>query len=101
LLQDRDVRFSIFPEREEILVSRECDTGRIGIEQHIEVVSMETPNKANPKQTSGEAEADIESAHQILKALQEKIGEHPEIGAAITKLEMALNDLAVQTGGAL
>jgi hypothetical protein len=36
-----------------------------------------------------------------LKALQEKIGEHPEIGAAITKLEMALNDLAIQTGGLL
>jgi hypothetical protein len=25
----------------------------------------------------------------------------PEIGAAITKLEMALNDLAIQTGGLL
>ena len=44
-----------------------------------------------------EAEAHVRSAHQILKALQEKIGEHPEIGAAITKLEMALNVLAVQT----
>lgn len=33
------------------------------------------------KQTSGEAEAHIKSAHQILKALQEEIGEHPEIGA--------------------
>ena len=44
---------------------------------------------------------DIASAHQILKSLQEKIGEHPEIGAAITKLEMALNDLAIQTGGLL
>jgi hypothetical protein len=33
--------------------------------------------------------------------LPEKIGEHPEIGAAITKLEMALNDLAIQTGGLL
>jgi hypothetical protein len=29
------------------------------------------------------------------------IGEHPELGAAITKLEMALNTLAVQTGGLL
>jgi len=36
-----------------------------------------------------------------LKALQEKIGEHPKNEAAITKLEMALNDLAVQTGGLL
>jgi hypothetical protein len=29
------------------------------------------------------------------------MGEHPEIGTAITKLEMALNDLAVRTGGLL
>ena len=54
-------------------------------------------SRANP----AEAEAHIKSAHQILKALQEKMGEHPEIGTAITKLEMALNDLAVRTGGLL
>ena len=35
------------------------------------------------------------------KPYKRKIGEHPEIGAAITKLEMALNDLAIQTGGLL
>jgi len=34
-------------------------------------------------------------------ALQAKIGQHPEIGQAVTKLEMALNVLAVQTGGLL
>ena len=62
---------------------------------------METPNKSNPGQTSTEPEAHIRSAQQILKALQNKIGEHPEIGAAITKLEMALNVLAVETGGML
>ncbi len=62
---------------------------------------METPNERNPKSNPSDAEAHIRNAHQILKALQEKIGEHPEIGAAITKLEMALNDLAVQTGGLL
>jgi len=62
---------------------------------------MGTPNERNPEQNSAEAEAHIKSAHQILKALQEKIGEHPEIGAAITKLEMALNVLEVQTGGML
>lgn len=60
---------------------------------------METPNKSNPDQKTNEAEDHVKNAHQILKALQKKIGEHPEIGAAITKLEMALNDLAVQTGG--
>jgi len=62
---------------------------------------METPNKANPDDKATDAETHIRSAHRILKALQEKIGEHPEIGAAITKLEMALNDLAIQTGGLL
>jgi hypothetical protein len=62
---------------------------------------METPNENNPKPNPSQAEAHIKNAHQILKALQEKIGKHPEIGAAITKLEMALNDLAIQTGGLL
>ncbi|MGA2019223.1 MAG: hypothetical protein ABSH02_01440 [Candidatus Sulfotelmatobacter sp.] len=62
---------------------------------------METPSERNPESKPAEAEAHIKSAHQILKALQEKIGVHPEIGAAITKLEMALNVLAIKTGGML
>jgi hypothetical protein len=62
---------------------------------------MPTSNDNSPEQNSSKAEAHIASAQQILKTLQEKIGEHPEIGAAITKLEMALNDLAVRTGGLL
>ena len=40
-------------------------------------------------------------AHRLLKALQDKIGEHPEIGQAVNKLEMALAILEVQTGGML
>jgi hypothetical protein len=62
---------------------------------------METPTERNPEQNLTEAEAHVASAHRILKALQEKIGPHPEIGAAITKLEMALNVLAIKTGGLL
>jgi hypothetical protein len=54
-----------------------------------------------PQVESRRCRGDIRSAHEILKALQEKIGEHPEIGAAITKLEMALNVLAVNTAGIL
>lgn len=61
---------------------------------------METNSEPNP-QRNPRAEAHIKSAQDILRAFQEKIGEHPEIGAAITKLEMALNDLAIQTGGLL
>jgi hypothetical protein len=62
---------------------------------------METPNERNPQSNPAEAEAHIKSAHLILRTLQEKIGVHPEIGAAITKLEMALNVLAIKTGGVL
>jgi hypothetical protein len=62
---------------------------------------MKTNNERKPEQNTAQAAAHVASAHQILKALQEKIGEHPELGAAITRLEMALNILAVQTGGML
>ena len=62
---------------------------------------MDAQNKDNPEQDRTQAAAQVESAHQILKTLQEKIGKHPELGAAITKLEMALNILAVKTGGIL
>jgi hypothetical protein len=63
--------------------------------------AMETPNEHNRESVPAEAAKHIKSAHQILETLQQKIGKHPEIGAAITKLEMALNVLAVQTGGLL
>jgi hypothetical protein len=50
---------------------------------------------------TAQAATHIASAHQILKALQEEIGEYPELGAAILKLEMALNILTIKTGGLL
>jgi len=62
---------------------------------------MDIPSKIKPEQESNQAAAHIASAHQILKTLEEKVGDHPELGAAIIKLEMALNILAVQTGGML
>jgi len=62
---------------------------------------METPSTGNEPKEHGQAVEYITSAHQILKALHEEVGRHPEIGAAITKLEMALNLLAVKTGGLL
>ncbi|MGB9074780.1 MAG: hypothetical protein WCC22_19240 [Terriglobales bacterium] len=62
---------------------------------------MPTPSKPKPEQNPVQAAEHVASAHQILKELQKKIGNHPEIGEAITKLEMALNDLAIQTGGML
>jgi hypothetical protein len=62
---------------------------------------METPSERKPERDSAQAAVHISSAHQILQALEEKIGTHPEIGAAITKLEMALNILSIKTGGML
>ncbi len=43
----------------------------------------------------------VSEAQELLKALESRIGEHPEIGQAIHKLEMALAVLGVQTGGML
>jgi len=43
----------------------------------------------------------LSGAHQLLTALQKRIGEHPELAEAILKLETALNILAAKTGGML
>jgi hypothetical protein len=48
---------------------------------------------------SRQAAEHVAGAHDLLKALRDKIGEHPEIGQAINKLEMALAILEVKTGG--
>ena len=62
---------------------------------------MPAPTKPQPEQNSTQAAEHVASAHQILKELQKKVGNHPELGEAITKLEMALSTLAVKTGGML
>jgi hypothetical protein len=43
----------------------------------------------------------ISHAYELLKKLNEKFGleKHPELQEAITRLELALNDLTVNTGG--
>jgi hypothetical protein len=62
---------------------------------------MPIPTEGKPEQDPAHAAEHVASAHQILKELQKKVGNHPELGEAITKLEMALNILAIQTGGLL
>jgi hypothetical protein len=66
-----------------------------------ERVTMPKPSEPKPKQDPVQAAKHVASAHQILKDLQQRVGDHPELGEAITKLEMALNNLAIQTGGLL
>ena len=43
----------------------------------------------------------IAEAHKLLKTLRQRLGEHPELDEAITKLEMVLSALTLQTGGLL
>jgi hypothetical protein len=63
---------------------------------------MPTPTDPKPAaQDPNQAAEHVASARKILQELQKTVGTHPELGEAITKLEMALNILAVQTGGLL
>jgi len=63
---------------------------------------METQGQTKPNENREQTPAEhVAAAHRLLQALREKVGEHPELGEAITRLEMALNILAVQTGGML
>ncbi len=62
---------------------------------------MENESARNSEQGPAQAAEHITNAHQILQVLQEKIGQHPELAAAILKLEMALNILTIETRGLL
>jgi hypothetical protein len=55
------------------------------------------PSIPNPN----EAVVHISGAKKLLQELQQKTGSHPELGEAITKLELALNVLGINTGGLL
>ena len=66
-----------------------------------EVPSMQTQDKPQPDLDSRQAAEHVAGAQRLLKVLQDRIGEHPEIGQAVNKLEMALAILEVQTGGML
>lgn len=62
---------------------------------------MQSQNDAKPRSGSGEAAEQVAGAHALLKVLEAKIGQHPEIGQAIHKLETALNILGLETGAML
>ncbi len=62
---------------------------------------MTTQGESKPESGQQNAADHVAAAYLLLKALQEKVGEHPEIGQAIYKLEEALAILGVQTGGML
>lgn len=62
---------------------------------------METQTPATTATTQEQAMEHVASAHSLLKAIEHEAAKHPEIAQAIVKLEMALNTLAIKTGGML
>lgn len=62
---------------------------------------MQPQSEPKPGSESQQAAEHVAGAHRLLKLLQDKVGEHPEIGQAVHKLEMALAILEVKTGGML
>jgi hypothetical protein len=64
---------------------------------------MESEKGLDAKQGAEQTKAvkHVSGAHALLKSLRERVGEHPELGEAITELEMALSILTVQTAGLL
>jgi hypothetical protein len=61
----------------------------------------ESAPEPKPNPPHAPAVQHVSSAHELLNALRKRIGEHPELGEAITKLETALSLLTVKTGGML
>jgi hypothetical protein len=61
---------------------------------------MEESNQSESASTSASPAAEhVTRAHELLTTLRKRIGEHPELAEAITKLETALSVLTVKTGG--
>jgi hypothetical protein len=62
---------------------------------------MEPENQTGDRAAATSAQDHVAGAHSLLKDLQSKLGEHPELAQAITKLEMALSILTVNTAATL
>lgn len=66
-------------------------------------IPMQSQNGPKPQENPEHAPAveHISHARELLNALRKRIGEHPELAEAITKLETALSLLTLETGGML
>jgi hypothetical protein len=60
--------------------------------------SQPTPNSSPDANVATEH---LTKAQTLLKSLESRIGQHPELGQAIHKIESALAILGVQTGAML
>ena len=63
-------------------------------------MSGEHPNP-DQQQSDPDAAAYVAEAHQRLSALRQQLDKHPDLEAAIEKLELALSILTTKTGGML
>jgi len=61
----------------------------------------QTSPDANPNSAHKPALEHVSGARELLNSLRKRIGEHPELEEAITKLETALSLLTLETGGML
>ena len=60
-----------------------------------------TPDQPTPEKTPHPATENVAEAHKLLQNLQAELGKHPALDEAITRLELALSALTIQTGGLL
>ncbi len=61
---------------------------------------MVPPNEQNSK-SQQDAAKQVAEAHSLLVALRDRLDKHPELEDAIRRLELALEQLTLQTGGML
>jgi hypothetical protein len=66
-----------------------------------DAVTNPNPDPHEPRSSHVSASEHVGEAQQLLKRLRQKIQDHPELDAAIERLELALADLNVSTGGML
>jgi hypothetical protein len=65
------------------------------------VVSMQPQSESRIETNPKQAAEHLAGVQVLLKALQDKVGEHPLLAEAILKVEMALNTLGIKTGAML
>jgi hypothetical protein len=75
-------------------------SGKSSFDQEVFAMEPKSDESKAGQQPLAEPIQHIAGAHQLLKSLSEKFGAiHPELNEAITKLELALSALTVNTGG--
>jgi hypothetical protein len=62
---------------------------------------MAEESKSPTPQRTAEAVEQVAEAHRRLTALQKQLDKHPDLEAAIERLELALSVLTTKTGGML